>query len=188
MHQLRKLSNPLRVVSMTTRSAAVIVTMVVASLHAGPTPPAVLTEVDLSVGGMKWVPDTADARRTLGPPSSVKAYVTRIDDEDLHLTDWFYPGLRLIFSQNGKLRWARVTGHGWPTHRGLRVGDSVDRVVALYGAPRNRSDNEYSYQLPGDSVKWRGGYLARPSRLGLFAAFEKGRITVIGVGLIVEGD
>lgn len=143
------------------------------------TPPAVLTEADLGVGGMKWLPDTADARRVLGPPSTIKPYVTRIDDQDLHLADWLYPGLRLIFSQNGKLRWARVTGRSWPSHRGLRVGDSISRIIALYGPPLNASANEYSYQLPGDEG---------PSRLGLFAMFENGRVTVIGIGLIVEGD
>lgn len=138
-----------------------------------------MSEADLSIGGLTWIPDTADARRVLGTPSSVKPYVTRIDDEDLHLTDWFYPGLRLIFSQNGKLRWARVTGRAWPTHRGLRVGDPVSRITALYGPPLNASSNEYVYNLPGDE---------RPSRLGLFVGFEKGRVTVIGIGLIVEGD
>ena len=142
-------------------------------------PPAALTEADLSVGGMKWIPDTADARRLLGPPSTVKPYVTRIDDEDLHLADWAYPGLRLIFSQNGKLRWARVTGRAWSTHRGLRVGDPVARITALYGLPLNATANEYVYNLPGDD---------RPSRLGLFATFENGRVTAIGIGLIVEGD
>ena len=172
---------------MTGRVAAAIIAMVIATPGAGP-PPAVLAETDLSIGGMRWIPDTADARRVLGPPSAVKPYLTRIDDQDLHLTDWFYPGLRLIFSQNGKLRWARVTGRAWPTHRGLRVGDSVSRVVSLYGAPRNQSGNEYSYQLPGDSVQWRGGYIERPSRLGLFVVFTNGRVTVIGVGLIVSGD
>ena len=150
--------------------------------------PQAMSEADLGIGGMTWLPDTADARRVLGPPPRVKTYATRIDDQDLHLTDWFYPGFRLIFSQNGRLRWARVTGRSWPTHRGLRVGDSVNRIAALYGPPRNRSDNEYIYQLPGDSVKWRGGYIERPSRLGLFALFTKGRVTVIGIGLIVNGD
>lgn len=169
-------------------SLALLLTCAAASRSGQQSAPSVLTDADLSVGGLKWIPDTAEARRVLGTPSTVKPYLTRIDDEDLHLTDWMYPGLRLIFSQNGKLRWARVTGRAWPTHRGLRVGDSVSHIVALYGPPRNRSDNEYVYQLPGDSVKWRGGYLARPSRLGLFAVFEKGRVTTIGIGLIVEGD
>jgi hypothetical protein len=128
---------------------------------------------------MKWIPDTSDARRVLGPALRVKHYVTRIDDEDLRLTDWVYPGLRLIFSPNGKLRWGRVTSRGWPTHRGLQVGDPLSRVIALYGQPLNQSANEYSYNLPGDD---------RPSRLGLFAVFKKGRVTVLGIGLIVEGD
>jgi hypothetical protein len=128
---------------------------------------------------MKWIPDTSDARRVLGPAPTVKHYLTRIDDEDLHLTDWVYPGLRLIFSQNGKLRWAQVTGRGWPTHRGLRVGDSIGKVLSLYGQSLNQSANEYSYNLPGDD---------RPSRLGLFALFENGQVKTIGIGLIVEGD
>lgn len=142
-------------------------------------PPAALTEADLGIGGMKWIPDTGDARRVLGPPSTIKSYLARIDDEDLHLTDWVYPGLRLIFSQNGKLRWARVTDRTWPTHRGLRVGDPVASITALYGPPLNVSANEYVYNLPGDDG---------PSRLGLFAAFERGRVTAMGIGLIVEGD
>jgi len=54
-------------------------------------------------------------------------------------------------------------------------------VTALYGPPLNASPDEYSYQLPGDEDD-------RPSRLGIFAMFSKGRITAMGIGLIVEGD
>ncbi|HYK11540.1 MAG TPA: hypothetical protein VEV39_12130 [Gemmatimonadales bacterium] len=100
-----------------TRKLVVVTSLVVfASLGVVRTP-GPMTEADLSVGGMQWIPDTADARRVLGTPSSMKAYTTRIDDEDLQLTDWVYPGLRLIFSHDGKLRWARITDRSWVTHR-----------------------------------------------------------------------
>lgn len=159
-------------------SLAMLLASSIAAGQGQSTPPA-MSVADLIIGGMKWIPDTADARRALGASSTVKPYVTRIDDADLHLTDWIYPGLRLIFSQNGRLRWARVTSRKWPTHRGLRVGDPISKTLSLYGQPLNQSANEYVYNLPGDE---------RPSRLGLFVMFEKGRVTVIGIGLIVEGD
>jgi len=141
--------------------------------------PAGLSEADLSVGGMPWIPDTAVARRILGAPTIVRRHDDLVDDELLHLTEWEYPGLLLTFSDNGRLRMARITGGAWTTHRGLQVGDPSERVLSLYGPPQGAVATEYLYQLPGDE---------RPSRLGLFAMFENGRVKTIGIGLIVEGD
>ena len=131
---------------------------------------------DFAIGSFTWGGDTAAARRTFGSPDSIRTRNTRVDDDDLRLTEWHYPGLLLRFMVGGHLRDARITSSHWPTRRGLAVGDSTDRVRRLYGTPwRTIGGNIYYLVSPG-------------SQLGMFTLASRGRITTIVFGVIVEGD
>jgi len=133
---------------------------------------------DLAIGRFTWNGDTAAARRALGAPTSIRTYDTRIDDEDLHLTEWHYRGLLLTFAPSGHLRQARITSPRWRSRRGLRVGDTNQRVRVLYGAPWQESDGSLHYHLAGDPR----------TRLGLFTLSRGDRVTTIVIGVIVNGD
>jgi hypothetical protein len=145
-----------------------------------------LSEADFSLGRLTWSADTSATRHALGRPSSIRHYDDRIDDELLHLTDWTYPGLRLTFAESGHLRVVRITGRRWSTHRGLQVGDVVDRIVALYGQPAQRAGAQPDYHM--DAALYYHIPPAPPSRLGMFVQFAQGRVTAIVFGVIVEGD
>lgn len=77
---------------------------------------------------------------------------------DLYLDSWSYPGLEVTFSDFGtpgeeKHNWnwvvcsIKVTGGRYATHRGVRVGDPVEKIIGAYGPPQIQSDYTYSAYL-----------------------------------------
>ena len=130
---------------------------------------------DLSIGGFAWSADTTQARRALGAPQRARSYdSTGYDEEHLHLTHWTYPGLSLVFNRG---RWIRIrlTGRPWSTHRGLRVGDPVERIEALYG-PAQRHAAIWYYPVREGSDR----------RLGMYVETAGHRVTAIVIGQISD--
>jgi hypothetical protein len=49
---------------------------------------------------------------------------------------WYYHGVIVYFNRIGVRLGVELTDSTFVTKRGLRVGDSLDRVIELYGRPR----------------------------------------------------
>lgn len=101
--------------------------------------------------------DTVQIRRILGNPVRVRIPKTR--DEGLSV--WFYDGLEVSFGGIAR-QGITFTSPRVATHRGLRVGDSEQRVLALYGQPAERIEDEWVYEDPRErlhvvTVTVRGG-------------------------------
>jgi hypothetical protein len=140
--------------------------------------PAPLSQSDLVIAGLAWGADTGVTRRALGPPQAIRRFNYPGDDEVLHLNEWRYHDLLVTFSENGHQYRARLTGPSRATARGLRVGDSVRRVNALYGPPKFATASALYYSIEHDP----------PTRLGMIVEVRDDRVTAILVGIISTGD
>ena len=81
------------------------------------------------------------------------------------LTTWLYEGLEVVFGGISRVG-ISLTSSRVRTHRGLAVGDSVERVIALYGQPSEIMDTDWVYEDPREhlhviSVTVREGRVAR---------------------------
>ena len=106
--------------------------------------------------------DSARIRRILGDPRAVKRTEFQPGDS---LTTWFYRGLEVVFGGISRVG-INLTSPRVRTHRGLRVGDSARRVIALYGQPSERMDDDWVYEDPRErlhviSVTVRQGRVVR---------------------------
>src|SRR5438552_3948146 len=78
-----------------------------------------VTDSDLIVAHLSYHDDSAHVRQLLGNPvkrDSIK---------------WSYQGMTVFFD-TGKVTEFDITSPRYATHRGVRVGDSIDRVTQLY--------------------------------------------------------
>ena len=142
--------------------------------------PAPLSERDLGISGLGSSNDTADTRRVLGAPRAVTHHDYHGNDEILHLTDWHYRDVIMSFYANGRYYSATLTGPSRRTMRGLTVGDSISRMVRLYG--RYQSDGDrfaaYSYRPPGP----------HPSNWGMIVELQDRVVVRIVLGVIGAVD
>jgi len=138
--------------------------------------PASLTDRDLGIAGLSMNSDSAQASSLLGAPQSVRHHDYHGNDEVLHLTDWTYSGLTVSFYENGKFYSATITGRSRTTARGLRAGDSIKRLTALYGSPISMDSLSavYHFAPPGP----------HPSNWGMIIHLQRGVVRRILVGVI----
>lgn len=100
--------------------------------------------------------DTARIRGILGAPRRA----TQRDD----LTEWTFDGLVVLFGPIAR-QGITLTTPRYATRRGLRVGDTEERLISLYGAPSAQQDDEWTYEDPRERlhaiiVTVRGGRVA----------------------------
>src|SRR5690348_9582515 len=86
---------------------------------------------DLVVAGLPHGADTGAGRAVLGPPDSVVSLGE--DEEGATLTRWAYPRIRIDFDQHGRRYFATWSTPHFRTARGVGIGTSRARVLALYG-------------------------------------------------------
>ena len=106
-------------------------------------PPALDDSLEFSLPAVTTGADSTEVRIRLGSPDSVSFRVSDAPSETV--TDWFYRGLTVKLDHRGKLFHAFVSDSTWPTRRGLRVGDSVARMQALYGTPDRNDTESFNY-------------------------------------------
>jgi hypothetical protein len=138
--------------------------------------PAPLSERDLGVAGLSPSSDTGAVRRALGTPRSVDHHDYSGNDEVLHLTDWRYQGVTISFYEGGRFFCAAITGHSRATVRGLRTGDPLKRVLALYGKPDHIDERSahYKYTAVGP----------HPSNWGMIIELRDSLVQRITLGVI----
>jgi len=112
-----------------------------ASLSAGQKP---LKSRDFAVAGVKPSMSQQRVQRELGPPQAVEQIQHPTVPEYLY-TRWNYPDLQVTFAPDGQLTGIMLRTQTHATRRGLRVGDSRDRVLELYGAPHSLGSPAWDY-------------------------------------------
>jgi hypothetical protein len=116
---------------------------------AGPIPGSPLILEDFAVAGLRRGMDSVGVRGVLGPPDSVTAEDdTR--DPGAELITWHYRDLILELGTYNSLGGVEITGQGVATRRGLRLGDTIERVRELYGPSCDQEAAECQYEYPGD--------------------------------------
>lgn len=92
--------------------------------------------------------DMASVRQTLGRPDTI----TRSEFQPGDMTTvWHYDGLFVAFGSISRIG-ITLTSPRYATRRGLRVGDTEQRVLALYGSPSRREDADWIYEDPRERL------------------------------------
>ena len=107
--------------------------------------PAPLSGPDFIVAGLAHDADSAAVVRALGKPDSIVQ--TEVVGGEGHLADWYYRDALVSFS-NGSFLGITLRGPRLATKRGLRVGDTVQRLRQLYGVPHDTTDGVWMYADP----------------------------------------
>lgn len=113
-----------------------------------------LKRSDIMLGPFTPKSTPKHVRARLGPPINITdepPYHDPNTEKDLPLKTWQYDGLS-IHILDGRIAQITATSRQWPTGKGLKVGDNLDRTIALYGAPSETRGNDLVYCWePGSS-------------------------------------
>ena len=104
---------------------------------------------DFKVAGLVEGMPSARVRALLGAPQSV-AGSGDFRDKESKLVSWRYRDLTVLLGSSDEVRGAWINGPSLATKRGLRVGDSRERVGQLYGMPAAGDDKMVEYADPNE--------------------------------------
>jgi hypothetical protein len=134
--------------------------------------PVTRTEVELP--GFGSYPDSAVVRQRYGKPWRRDMWFQHDGDS---AERWYYRTRAVYLDVGGGVIAIEYTTPGPRTKRGLQVGDSATRVVALYGRPRYLNDDDPTPNVLGDGL-WR-----YPGQTGVLSIMVRhGRVTGILMG------
>lgn len=85
------------------------------------------------------------------------------------MTTWRYKDLEVVIGGISRVGMS-LTSSRIRTHRGLRIGDSAKRVVALHGPPSETMDTAWVYEDPRERLHV------------ISVTIRRGRVTHIFVG------
>jgi hypothetical protein len=121
-----------------------------ASAQARPLEPAdfVVAGIPDNYSGVDVEADMFRIRKILGAPASVRRHEFQPGEM---FTTWQYEGLAVEFGSIAR-QGITITTPRIATRRGLRVGDSEQRVLALYGPPNERIDTDWIYEDPRERL------------------------------------
>lgn len=169
------------------RALAILVAVLAVSVEAAAAPAGSIVRGDVQIGRYKVKEDgtLGGAIRAFGQPSSLRRRDVTC------LARWQARGVRISFynlgGQNpcqgryGYFGEGIITGRGWATAKGLRIGDPARRVSALYG-PR-RVSGSWAWLLTRRSPYGAGSVYA-----ALSARIQSGRVTAFRVKYQAGGD
>ena len=127
------------------------VLVLLAALAAAAQPVRALSESDFRVNGVSDRASKVAVLGAFGPPERVGT-VPNDFDPDAPITRLEYEGLEIDYITPENILGFDLTTPRWETARGLRVGDTVERVRQLYGAPapENIDSSSWEYHDPKD--------------------------------------
>ncbi len=145
------------------------------STEAAGSPGAPLTSGDFVVVGLHALMDSMAVVRLLGGPDSVS-----IDHDSrapgAKLVSWHYRDLTVLLGSANSVGGFWITGPAVPTARGLKVGDTQERVKELYGVPEDEFAGEWEYSYEG---RFTG-------RIVLRVSFLNGRVQRLYLGHLYD--
>jgi len=135
---------------------------------------------DFQLAGLRPDSTAAEVSKIYGEPLTVKkASLPSMQNPDylIYLQDWFYPGLRIEFINNGAktknppkkpgaILSITVKSRNYPTFRRIRVGDLPEKVFGAYGKI-NPDGDTYTYCEDSQYIEFE---------------IAKNKITAISVG------
>jgi hypothetical protein len=104
---------------------------------------------DFLLRGVPLDADSAEIRLSFGDPDSVVVRQNPYDALE-PIESWHYDGLVVHYSGDVVPSSFLITGGDEATLRGIRVGDSADDVLRMYGQPPYRHDAIWTYVDPLD--------------------------------------
>lgn len=140
------------------------------------TAPAPLSDSDFVVAELSETLDSAGVVKRLGQPDSVRAEGDPFG-EGGHSVVFFYPDLLTSVAGGGTLSMVTLTTPRFATRRGLRVGDSPEKALALYGSVRDSIMGDWTFADP-DPKKGDGHVIQ--------LSFSEGRVKSIYVGWVID--
>ncbi len=127
---------------------------------------------DFVIAGVREGMDAAAVRKTLGKPQAMTT-AQHPFDFGAKLVSWRYDGLLVSFV-GGVVNATTLTAPNRATKRGLRVGDSAEKLLDLYGEPDGKYQADWDYLDPKEEI-----HLPRVS-------VKNGRVTRIVAGRILD--
>lgn len=128
-----------------------VATLLLTAACTAPTPGAPPLEPDdFLFAGLPADADSAEVRMTFGEPDSIVVAENPFDAFE-PIESWHYDGFIVRYSGGIVPTSFLITGTDERTLRGIRVGDTADRVLRLYGAPPYRYDPVWTYVDPLDA-------------------------------------
>ncbi len=134
-----------------------------------------LTDSDFVVAELADDADSSEVLRVLGEPDSIIS-MPDPDAPDVELLAWVYPALAVSFGDDGLRYGITLTDSTVATSRGLRPGDSEERLIELYGRPHQREESTWDYVAPDDA---EGLHVMR-------VRVERGRVSWIFLGWLMD--
>jgi hypothetical protein len=135
-------------------------------------PASKLVPEDFVIAGVSEGMDAAAVRKILGKPQSITSGKNPFDYGQ-KLIAWRYDGLIVAFV-DGAVNAATLISPSRATKRGLRVGDSAEKLLRLYGEPAGKYQADWEYLDPAEETHV------------LRVMVKSGRVTKIGVGRILD--
>jgi hypothetical protein len=124
--------------------------------------PRELADSDLVISHVSFRGDSSQVIAALGQPSSRSG------------ERWTYDGV-VVYFKNGRVEQMHLVDPRYATARGLRVGDKVSRLTALYGPTCVEGSFDFCRVVGGD-------FDAR----GIVVAVSNGKVTGVIVGAVFE--
>jgi hypothetical protein len=131
-----------------------------------------LTPEDFVIAGVSEGMDAAAVRKTVGKPQSIRTSKNPFDPAS-KLMDWHYDSLSVAFV-DGTVNATTLTAPNRATKRGLRVGDSAEKLRGLYGEPDGKYQADWEYVDPKEETHV------------LRITVKNGRVTRILAGRILD--
>ena len=110
-----------------------------------------ITERDYFLPDLAENLDSSEVRRWFGAPDSVLIKPHPFD-ASAKRASWFYRHFSVLFTSAGRIDGKWLRDSTLATRRGLRVGDSADRVRALYGEPTGIYQGTWEYQSKDENL------------------------------------
>jgi hypothetical protein len=157
-----------------TRCLALLLALPLGTAAQGPD---TLSARDLNVGGIVEGADTVVVRRALGAPLRVHRD-SQPNDDGILLTVWYYRALTVTFDPDGRRYTVTLTRPTYATARGVRVGDSAEKVRRLYGRPHFSDNGHLLYARSREDFETNG--------ITFFLENGKVRMIILGEVISVE--
>ncbi len=140
-----------------------------------PREPLSLAAADFALGNLSETADSFAVLEAFGEPDSVEHRPWPPNTS----ISWYYPDFSVTFGY-GDVTFL-IIGPSIATSRGLRVGDSTDRIRALYGEPHVTSSTGWWYEYDGESPRPE----LENRRIGI--GIRQGVVTSISAGWSLAG-
>jgi hypothetical protein len=106
-----------------------------------------LDSTDFVVARIKDDLDSNAVKTLLGKPTSISQSENPFDIET-KIVCWHYPGLIINLGSGNSTCGVTITSEKYSTKRGLCIGDTIERVMMLYGKPDSQYEDRINYLVP----------------------------------------